>query len=114
MIVEESDDDFAASLKLAPLHQTDSNSKVKWKITYSHYNPRVVDLVVQLRIQYFTISISFQEKILQIFDNEIWNSFFSNAQDTWNYIVINFSATQLHPYLKANDLNVQGDAMTPS
>ena len=66
MIVEESDDDFAASLKLAPLHQTDSNSKVKWKIIHSHYNLRVVDLVVQLRIQYFTSFTSFQEKISQI------------------------------------------------
>ena len=57
---------------------------------------------------------TFKFKILQFFDNEIWNLFFSNVQDTWNYIVIKFSATQLHPNLKASDLNVQGDAMTPS
>ena len=35
-------------------------------------------------------------------------------QDTWNYIVIKFSAMQLHPNLKNSDLNVQGDPMTPS
>ena len=35
-------------------------------------------------------------------------------QDTWNYIVIKFSATQLDPYLKASDLIVQEDSMTPS
>ena len=50
----------------------------------------------------------------QIFDNELQNTFSSNAQDTWNHIVNKFSAMQLHPYLKANDFNVQEDAMTAS
>ena len=33
---------------------------------------------------------TFKFKILQIFDNEIWNSFLSNVQDTWYCIVTSF------------------------
>ena len=46
--------------------------------------------------------------------NEIWKSFFSYVLDTWNHIGLKFSAMQLHSYLKANDLDVQGGAMIPS
>ena len=34
----------------------------------------------------------FKFKILKIFGNELWNSFFLNVKETWNYIVIKFSA----------------------
>ena len=63
------------------------------------------------KIKMFWLQI-FKFKILQIFGNKIWNPFFSNVQDTWTYIVIKFSAIQLHPYLKANVLNAQEDSMT--
>ena len=69
--------------------------------------PQIHEICLKILATYFQ-----NFKILQIFDYELWNSFFSNVQDTSNYIVTKFSATQLHPNLKANDLNVQRDAMT--
>ena len=57
---------------------------------------------------------NFRFKFLQFFDDEIQIFFFSTVQDTWNYIVIKFSAMQFHPNLKANDFNMKGDAMAPS